>query len=97
MSPEVIDTSFRVDGDNSNIEKTELFTCYMPGSSVAESTGGFDSTDAFKAYIDKMAKDGFEIQLNLDLQSQCLNDQDGDHIMYSCLLQFPYGVGGYSE
>ena len=97
VTPEVIDTSFRVDGDNSNIEKTELFTCYMPDSSVTESTGGFDSTDAFKEYVAKMAKDGFEVQLNLDLQSQYLNDQDGDHIMNSCLLQFPYGVGGYAD
>ena len=56
MTTEAIDTSFRVDGDNSNIEKTELFTCYMPDSSVTESTGGFDSTDAFKRILRKDGK-----------------------------------------
>lgn len=94
VAPIVIDNSWSVESENTNIEKSELFTCYIPDSTVAESTGGFDTTDAFKDYVARMAREGFDVSLNCKLDKEYLNDQDGDHITSSCLLQFPYGLGG---
>ena len=94
VPPVVIDKSELVESENANIEKSELFTCYIPDGTVGESTGGFDSTEAFKSYVDKMAQSGFDVSVKCQLDREYLNEQDGDHVTNSSLLQFPYGVGG---
>ena len=97
-NPVIVDKSREVESENSNIEKKELFTCFFPEGSVDEKLGGFDSREAFKTYVDDMAKNQkFDISMRFDLEWKFANGDDSDILVNSCLLQFPYGRGGMSE
>lgn len=95
--PTVIDHSDEVASTNQNLETEELFSCYYPDGAVNNRQGGFNSSADFKKYIGDMKERGFDIQLQINLQKEFLDGRDGDQLISSCLLQFPYGVGGIKE
>jgi hypothetical protein len=95
--PEIIDHSQEVVSENQNLEKEELFSCYYPDGAVNESHGGFNDPADFKGFIDEMHRRGFNIELQVDLAKKFVNGSDGDQLISSCLLQFPYGIGGLEE
>ena len=95
--PTVIDHSDEVASENQNIEQEELFSCYYPDGAVNPRQGGFNNPDDFKQYIEQMKATGFDIQLQINLEKQFLDGKDGDQLISSSLLQFPYGIGGLKE
>jgi len=95
--PIIVDNSSEEPSENENIETKELFTCYFPDGSLDENLGGFDTREAFKEHVDKMAKNGnFDVSVKLDLEKEFAND-NSDIFISACLLQFPYGLGGVNE
>ena len=95
--PHVIDDSTVVASENQNIESEELFKCYYPDGAMNENDGGFDDSEAFKSYVNEMKRDGFDLQLKLNLSKDFIEGKDGDQLISSSLLQFPYGRGGLRE
>jgi hypothetical protein len=59
--------------------------------------GGFNDPNDFKMFIDKMHQAGFDIELQVELGKTFVHGSDGDQLISSCLLQFPYGIGGLDE
>ena len=97
VSPVVIDNSSRIESENSNVEEEELFLCYHPDGANNETSGGFDEPGAFKEYVDRMQKDNYNVELQLDLGKEFVRESDGDLLLNACLLQFPYGIGSVDE
>ena len=61
----VLDKSKEVEGQNANVEKQELFSCYYPDSSLDEYHGGFHDPEAFKKFADLMQSEGHNIGMKL--------------------------------
>ena len=95
--PTVIDHSNEVSSENQNIEKEEMFSCYYPDGAVNERQGGFNNAADFRSYIDSMQQTGYEVSMQIELGKEFVNGRDGDQLISSCLLQFPYGIGGLNE
>jgi len=96
-TPVVVDNSSEVDSENANVEEQELFTCYFPDGATNERAGGFDDPEAFKTYVNEMKEKNFNVELQLQLGKEFVQSGDGDPLVNSSLLQFPYGVGGMDE
>ena len=92
-----VDNSVEVDSSNAYIEREELFTCYYPDGTTNETDGGFNETGAFKQFASDLQKMNFEVELKANLQKEFVKDSNADQLIGSCLLQFPYGVGGLDE
>jgi hypothetical protein len=95
--PTIIDHSDEIASENENIEKEELFSCFYPDGAVNERQGGFNNPADFQKYIDDMQRSGFEVSMQIELGKDFVNGRDGDQLISSCLLQFPYGIGGLNE
>jgi hypothetical protein len=95
--PKIYDHSTEVESTNQNVEQEELFLCYYPDGAVNHHQGGFNDPNDFKQFIDNMHQAGYDIQLKVDLAKQFVHGNDGDQLISSCLLQFPYGIGGLDE
>ena len=84
--PIIVDNSSEETSENENIERKELFTCYFPDGALDENLGGFDSREAFKAHVDKMAKNGnFDVSVKLDLEKDFANDNS---VTFSSVLVY---------
>jgi hypothetical protein len=92
-----IDQSVEVEAETSNVEEQELFTCYYPEGATNPTAGGFDQPGAFKTYVEDMQKKGFDVEFKMELQREFVKGDDSDMLINSCLLQFPYGIGGMDE
>jgi hypothetical protein len=95
--PVVIDRCKEVQSEDSNLEKSELFTCYYPDGAVSQETGGFLKADEFKELVKEMAVSGFDPEFQFTVEREYFKGTDSDLLLDSCLLQFPYGIGGLSE
>ncbi len=95
--PVVHDRSHEVDSENTNIETKELFTCYYPDGAATPTTGGFEQPEDFKKYVEDMAKSGYDIEFQADLQKEFVTEGDAEVLLDACLLQFPYGFGAMNE
>ena len=95
--PVVIDNSTEAAGSNSNIEQTEQFSCYFPDGTTNEHTGGFDTQNEFKKYVDDMQRKNFDVTLKVQFEKEYLGKQECQGLMDALLLQFPYGRGGLDE
>jgi hypothetical protein len=96
-TPTVINKSTEVASESANVESEELFACFYPDGATTNSSGGFDDPEAFKEYVTKMRESNFNVELKLDLQREFVNSKDGDPLISTCLLHFPYGIGGMDE
>ena len=97
QSPVVYDWTHEVESKNANIECQEQFTCYYPDSTTNTVNGGFEKPDLFKGYVEEMAKKGYDIEFEVDLQKSFVMDGYTEVLMDACLLQFPYGIGHMNE
>jgi hypothetical protein len=97
FTPTIIDHSKEVKSRNQNIEQEQLFSCYYPEGAVNNRQGGFNDPNDFKLFIDNMHHAGYNIHLKINLAKQFVQGSDGDQLISSCLLQFPYGLGGLDE
>ena len=96
-TPVVYDRSHEVESENANIEREEQFTCYYPDSATNTINGGFEKPESFKEYVEDMAKRGFDVEFEANLQKSFVTDGDAEVLMDACLLQFPYGIGHMNE
>ena len=96
-APVVYDRSAEVDSENSNVECEEIFTCYYPDGATNPTNGGFSEPDGFKVYVEDMAKKGFDIEFQCELQQEFVTNGDADILVDAALLQFPYGIGHMKE
>ena len=97
LTPVVYDRSTEVESENSNVETEEIFTCYYPDGASNPTTGGFETPEAFKHYVEKMGQEGFKVEFQAELQQKFVQDGDADILVDACLLQFPYGIGHMRE
>jgi len=96
--PVVVDNSKEVASENENVEKNELFTCYIPDGATNHTDGGFDEPGAFKQYVEQMQEQGYDPEFKMELTRELLKGTSGnDELVECCLLQFPYGIGGVEE
>ena len=95
--PVIIDKSDVVEGCNNNIEQQEVFTCYYPDGTVTPTNGGFEDPNGFKKYVAEMAEKGFDIEFQANLKKEYVSNVDGDLLVDSNILQFPYGIGGMND
>ena len=96
-TPVVYDRSHEVESENANIECEEQFTCYYPDSATNTMNGGFEKPESFKEYVEEMAKKGFDVEFEANLQRSFVSDGDAEVLMDACLMQFPYGIGHMNE
>ena len=97
MQPTVVDYSEEVDSENANQEQQELFSCYYPDGATTQSSGGFDEPGAFKKFVEDMQQRNFDIEFKANLEKSFVKESDGDQLIGSSLLQFPYGICGLDE
>jgi Helitron helicase-like domain at N-terminus len=95
--PTLVDHSKEVSSVNQNLESEELFSCYYPDGTVNPRQGGFNNVNNFKAFINDLHATGFNMELKTNLTKKFLNGSNGDQLISSSLLQFPYGIGGVDE
>jgi hypothetical protein len=95
--PTIVDHSKEVLSVNQNVENEELFSCYYPDGTVNQRQGGFNNADDFKGFINEMHEAGFNMEVKTNLTKEFVNGTDGDQLISSSLLQFPYGIGGIEE
>jgi hypothetical protein len=84
--PIVVDKSQEVESSNANIEQTELFSCYYPDGATTPNKGGFDDPEAFKEFVDEMARKNFDIQFKVNHEKHFVRGSDGDLLVRACLL-----------
>ena len=99
-TPVVVDRSSEIEATNglgSNVEQEEIFTCFYPDGAMSPSNGGFDSPDGFKEYVTEMAQRGYKVEFQANIQQKYVRGDDPDLLVDSCLLQFPYGIGGMND
>ena len=96
-APVVVDKSEVVEGVNSNIEEKEVFTCYYPDGAATPTTGGMENADCFKKFVSEMAEKGYDVEFQANLRKDYVTEVDGDLLVSSNLLQFPYGIGGMND
>jgi hypothetical protein len=82
---------------NQNLESKEFFLCYYPDGTVNPRQGGFNNTNDFKGFINELHTVGFNMELKTNLTKEFLNGGNGDQLISSSLLHFPYGIGGVEE
>ena len=97
LRPVIVDRSHEVETENANIEEKELFECYFPDGTTNETNGGFKTPDDFKTRVDEMYQMGFKAEWKLRLEQSFVNESDGDLLVNSSLLQFPYGRCGIDD
>ena len=95
--PIVHDRSHEVESENTNIETKEIFTCYYPDGASTPTNGGFEKPEDFKQYVEDMAKSGYDVEFQADLQKDFVTEGDAEVLLDACLLQFPYGFGAMNE
>ena len=93
----VVDHSEEVDSLDSNVETEEAFSCFYPDEASAPEKGGFDDSMAFKTSFEKMAKQGFQVEFQIDHHKKYFDGNDSDLLVNSSLLQFAYGMGGMNK
>jgi hypothetical protein len=96
LEPTIIDKSRAEDSVDSNVEKSEIFSCYFPDGATNEKEGGFHEKGAFKDFVEQMQENNTEIEFVTHLQSEFV-DHHSDEFLEACLLQFPYGIGGMKQ
>lgn len=92
-----IDHSKTVESTNASIETEEIYTCYYPEGANTEHSGGFDDPESFVELADELQRANFDIELKANLEREFVSDYDGDQLVNTCLLQFPYGRCGRYE
>ena len=97
VGPIIIDQSSQVQGEDSNIEEQELFSCYFPDGAINNNTAGLSNPEEFKQMVEKCQRKGLDVEFQLNLEKQLIFDSDEDNFVNACLLQFPYGIGGLNE
>lgn len=90
-----IDKSTQSPSVNTNVEEEELFSCFFPDGATTPQTGGFDTREDFRGYVEQLAREGYEVEFKATLKTEYLTKQED--IIETCLLQFPYGLGGFEE
>ena len=95
--PALVDDSCVEDAMDSNIESTETFEVYFPDRTMTELNDGQESLSKFQDLVVQSLQNGFNpaFQCNLE-KPACYNHKDNNFVN-SCLLQFPFGVGGPDE
>ena len=71
-----------------------MFTCYFPEGQMTPESGGLESPEVFKEYVEEMRQKGFDVQFQANLNMEYAKDGDSNILLDACLLQFPYGIGG---
>jgi hypothetical protein len=84
--PVVIDKSKECQSKNSNVETTELFSCYFPDGNTDEHTGGFDTQEEFKQYVDNMQRQNYNVSLQIQFTKEFLNKQEGHEMVCCCSI-----------
>ena len=93
LPPTVIDQSYNVDSQDSDIEKNEQMTVVFPDGTV--NTGGLDTGEEFEEAIARMRSEAPAVQPYLTSKPTAnpLYDYEDDNLMKAFPLQFPYGIG----
>ena len=82
---------------DSNIESTETFDVYFPDGTMTELNGGQESLSKFQDLVVQSLQNGFDPAFQCNLENPaCYNHKDNNFVN-SCLLQFPFGIGGPDE
>jgi len=99
--PIIVDNSTEVedstDTQHANTEETESFSCFFPDGATTTTSGGLDSPEEFKAFVEESKKQGFDVEFQFETERKLVFEADGDNLEAACLLQFPFGVGGFNE
>ena len=93
-TPVVFDRSSEVASENRNVEEQEIWTCYYPDGSMNPRNGGFSDNKDFKDYVAQMASEGYDVEVQANLNQEFIRDGEADVLVDACLYQFPYGIGG---
>ena len=93
----VIDGSEEVECQNTNVEQEELFTCYYPDGAMNPREGGCSDGATFQQYVEDMAKKGYNLEFEMNLQEKLIKGSDDETLVKSSLLQFPYAICGNRE
>lgn len=97
IQPTFIDHSKMEDSEDSNIETSEVFSCYFPDYSTSNNNGGFEKPGEFKKFVEQMQEQHAEIEFVHNLQKDYMQENRADEFVEGCLLQFPYGIGGVRQ
>ena len=95
--PVVVDSTTEAASENENIETKEQFSVFFPDGRLSSLNGGQNNIDTWKTVIEEAKRRNYDIGFQCDLQKEMVADFKDRNLVNSCLLQFPYGVGGMHE
>ena len=96
-TPTFFDHSEMEENQDTNVETKEVFSCYFPDGAMENNNGGFDEPGAFKDFVYRMKEKNCDLEFVCNLEKEFVSGGDSDEFVSSCLLQFPYGIGGMNE
>jgi hypothetical protein len=99
LAPELLDTFERVEDSDDilsrELEAQETFDVFYPDGTAVASGEGSSSIAKFDSILQKAKADGYALALRCAQSiGECTSEFNNNNIVNSCLLQFPYGLGG---
>ena len=95
--PALVNDSCVEDAMDSNIESTETFEVYFPDGTMTELNDGQESLSNFQDLLVQSLQNGFDPVFWCNLEKSACYDHRDNNFVNSCLLQFPFGIGGPHE
>ena len=97
QQPVVIDSTYAVNSEDSNVETTESFEVFFPDGSMTELTGGQENINKFKDLVAENVRNGYNLEFRHKVEKTACFDYMENNFVNACILQFPYGRGGFDE
>jgi Helitron helicase-like domain at N-terminus len=103
QEPKFYDDSTLVQGLDNDLEKDrrveqiESFQVYYPDGTVSTLTGGQQNLQDFQDIVQQVSKLGYKIEYRMKVIKKAVYDFKDNNLVNGCLLQFPYGRGGFNE
>ena len=97
QQPVVIDSTYAVTSEDSNVETTGSFVVFFPDGSMTELTGGQENINKFKDLVAENVQNGYNLEFHHKVEKAACYDYMENNFVNPCILQFPYGRGGFDE
>ena len=97
QQPVVIDSTYAVIREDSNVETTESFEGFPPDGSMTKLTGGQENINKFKDLVAENVQNGYNLEFHHKVKKTACLDYMENNFVNACILQLPYGRGGFDE
>ena len=70
---------------------------FFPDGSMTELTGGQENINKFKDLVAENVQNGYNLEFHHNVEKTACFDYMENNLVNACILQFPYGRGGFDE